>query len=110
MSPPGKETGGPLQPPIKRNAPSIYEQDKEAQEQFLREAHRLACESFKTGGEKHFRAFRRHMDGMRNWRGKQALLERVYAATGHPRPVVMYVLFERKSNVRQPRTKKGGTP
>ena len=72
MNSPPKKKRAPAKSALQEYASSVYEQDKQAQERFLREAHRLARESFKTGGEKHFRAFRRHMDGMRDWQGKGA--------------------------------------
>jgi hypothetical protein len=109
MSPPGKETGGLLQPPINKDAPSVYEADNAAQERFWREAERLFRAFLRTGNEKHLRAFHRLIDGIRHWKGTRARLERVYAQTGRSKPGVMYALAQcdRKRNARQPRNNEG---
>jgi hypothetical protein len=87
MSPLGKETGGPLQPPANKGAPSIYDLDKEAQEQFARHARWLFGEFLRTGKEKHLRAFRVHIEAARDYWPKLNRLAR-----GHSLAALTYEL------------------
>jgi hypothetical protein len=114
MSDSPKKKRAPAKSALQEDAPSIYDLDKGAQQQFSREFYRLLHEFHRTGSYKHLRACQRHLDGMRDWWGKYACLERVYAETGHSKAWVLYALtqFEhiaggRKEKARQP-GKKGG--
>jgi hypothetical protein len=118
VSPPKKKRA-PAKSAPQRAAERTYELDKSAQAQFWREAHRLFCEFLRTRNEKHLRAFHKHIDGLRDWRGKQACLERVYAKTGRSKASLLYVLTqfehigeqsgERQGKARRPSSTKGGS-
>jgi hypothetical protein len=111
MNGPPKEKRAPAKSALQKTTDRIYELDKEAQEQFWSEAHRLFRLYLRNGNKKHLRAFYRHLDGMLNWKGKLACLERVYAETGRSRASLMYVMrqFEDiEKNSSLSKNKKGG--
>jgi hypothetical protein len=112
MSPTEKKTGGSLQPPANKDAPSIYEFDKGAKEHFARHARWLLGEYLRTGNEKHLRAFRVHIEAARDYWPKLNRLAR-----GHSLGALTYELrllwhiaegsSEQKGKARQPGKKKG---
>ena len=63
MSPPEKQTGGPLQPPIKKRTTVVYGLAIQTQAQ-IREAGRLWREYQRTGKEKHRIAYDKHRAAM----------------------------------------------
>jgi hypothetical protein len=114
MSSPAKaKAGGSLQPPANKGAPSIYDLDKEAQEQFARHARWLFGEYLRTGNEKHLRAFRVHSEAAQYYWPKLNRLARgqSLAALTYELRLLWHIAegsSERKGKARQPGKKKGG--
>jgi hypothetical protein len=112
MSHPPKKKRAPAKSALQEAVPSIYEFDKEAQEKFARHAGWLLGEWWRTGKEKHLRAFQVHIEAARDYRPKLVRLLR-----GHSFGWLTYELrqlwhiaegsSEQKRKARQP-GKKGG--